>query len=122
MKHSTTQDDQETSTKLTQMKRGVLEFAILLSISQKPVYASDIIADLKSASLIVVEGTLYPLLSRIKSAGLLDYTWVESESGPPRKYYSLTSKGQQTLRQLQASWSDLVQSLDILQHRSKESK
>lgn len=105
--------------KLAQMKKGILEFAILLSIAKKPAYASDIISDLKKADLIVVEGTLYPLLSRIKKAGLLDYTWVESLSGPPRKYYKLTTKGKQTLTQLELSWQELVGSITKLKKQPK---
>ncbi|HMT30211.1 MAG TPA: PadR family transcriptional regulator, partial [Bacteroidia bacterium] len=73
-----------------QMRKGVLEFCILSIISQGEIYPSDIITKMKEAKLIVVEGTLYPLLTRLKNASLLAYTWVESNSGPPRKYYKLT--------------------------------
>ena len=73
-----------------QMKKGVLEFCILHIISRGEVYASDMLEELTKARLIVVEGTLYPLLSRLRAAGLVDYKWVESKSGPPRKYYTLT--------------------------------
>lgn len=109
----------DVTNKLAQMKKGILEFAILLSIAKKPAYASDIIKDLKAADLIVVEGTLYPLLSRIKKAGLLDYSWVESLAGPPRKYYKLTTKGKQTLTQLEQSWQELVSSITTLKKQTK---
>ncbi len=72
-----------------QMRKGILEFCILEIISRGEVYASDMLDELTAAKMIVVEGTLYPLLTRLKNAGLLDYTWVESTSGPPRKYYKL---------------------------------
>ena len=78
-----------------QMRKGVLEFCILGIISQGEVYPSDIISKLKDAKLIVVEGTLYPLLTRLKNQGLLAYNWKESLSGPPRKYYSLTPIGEE---------------------------
>jgi PadR family transcriptional regulator, regulatory protein PadR len=90
------------------MRKGILEFCILGIISEKEVYPSDILEKLKEAKLIVVEGTLYPLLTRLKNAGLLDYTWVESKSGPPRKYYKLTERGQEFLGQLNITWQELV--------------
>lgn len=91
-----------------QMRRGVLEFCILSIISQGEIYPSDIIAKMKEAKLIVVEGTLYPLLTRLKNAGLLAYTWVESNSGPPRKYYKLTPIGEGFLKELRVTWDELV--------------
>ncbi len=97
-----------------QMRKGSLEFCILLIISRGEVYASDILKDLKKADLIVVEGTLYPLLSRLKSLELLNYTWKESESGPPRKYYTLTEKGKKTLEQLKQTWNLLAKSIQSL--------
>lgn len=97
-----------------QMRKGLLEFCILLVISKKEIYASDILKKLKDADLLVVEGTLYPLLSRLKAEGLLDYTWAESRSGPPRKYYTLTEKGKETLRELRATWRTLYQSIESL--------
>ena len=75
----------------SQMRKGMLEYCILLLLHREPSYASDIIQKLKDAKLIVVEGTLYPLLTRLKNDGLLSYEWVESTQGPPRKYYKLTS-------------------------------
>lgn len=96
------------------MRKGVLEFCILLIISRGRVYASDILAELKSADLIVVEGTLYPLLSRLKYRGFLAYTWEESKSGPPRKYFTLTEKGADALRELTGTWNDLTRSINTL--------
>ncbi|KXK46324.1 MAG: transcriptional regulator, PadR family [Bacteroidetes bacterium OLB10] len=84
----------------SQMRKGVLEFCILSIISKGEVYPSDIIDEMKEAKLIVVEGTLYPLLTRLKNAGLLSYNWVESNAGPPRKYYKLTPLGQEHLKEL----------------------
>lgn len=97
-----------------QMRRGMLEFCTLLAISRDTVYASNILKTLKSADLLVVEGTLYPLLTRLKTEGLLEYDWKESSSGPPRKYYSLTHKGTDKLKQLKATWGSLVESINAL--------
>jgi len=97
-----------------QMRKGLLEYCILLVISRKKVYASDIIAALRKADLLVVEGTLYPLLSRLKNGALLDYHWQESKSGPPRKYYELTSYGKVTLKQLDSTWENLQSSINAL--------
>lgn len=97
-----------------QMRKGSLEFTILLIISRGEVYASDIIKQLKSHDLIVVEGTLYPILSRLNRFGLLDYSWVESESGPPRKYYSLTSDGKEVLEHMTRVWEGMVSSIRLL--------
>jgi PadR family transcriptional regulator, regulatory protein PadR len=91
-----------------QMRKGVLEYCILLVLDGEPLYASDIIQALKEAKMIVVEGTLYPLLTRLKNAGLLGYRWEESTQGPPRKYYELTDKGRKFLTELEGSWAELV--------------
>ncbi len=91
-----------------QMRKGVLEFCILSIISQGEIYPSDIITKMKEAKLIVVEGTLYPLLTRLKNAGLLAYNWVESNAGPPRKYYKLTPLGEEFLKELRVTWAELV--------------
>lgn len=96
------------------MRKGMLEFCILLIISRGKVYATDILKELKAADLIVVEGTLYPLLSRLKSEKLLEYTWEESRSGPPRKYFTLTEAGREDLSQLKATWGSLVSSITKL--------
>lgn len=98
----------------TQMRRGILEFCILLIISDGKAYASEILAKLKEADLIIVEGTIYPLLSRLKNAGYLGYAWEESPSGPPRKYYSLTKEGQAALSQLTRTWERLDNSIQAL--------
>lgn len=93
------------------MRKGILEYCVLLIISKGEIYASDIIAELKSAKLLVVEGTLYPLLTRLKNNGLLSYNWVESTSGPPRKYYVLTSEGIVMLGQLDNTWNELSEAI-----------
>ncbi len=95
-----------------QMRKGVLEFCILSIISKGEVYPSDIIAKMKEAKLIVVEGTLYPLLTRLKNQGLLSYTWKESLSGPPRKYYVLTPLGEQFQKELSTTWQELVNAVN----------
>jgi PadR family transcriptional regulator, regulatory protein PadR len=98
------------------LRRGMLEFVVLLIIARGKVYASDILKELKSADLIMVEGTLYPLLNRLRTQGLLEYSWEESPSGPPRKYYSLTASGKTTLLQLKSTWRSLVTSVEQLLH------
>ena len=90
------------------MRKGVLELCILSLLSEGEMYPSDIIAKLKEQELIVVEGTMYPLLTRLKNAGLLAYTWKESTSGPPRKYFHLTDEGQSFLVELLGTWQKLV--------------
>ncbi len=95
-----------------QMRKGVLELCILSMLQAKDAYASDIIEHLKKAEMIVVEGTLYPLLTRLKNADLLAYRWEESTSGPPRKYYSLTEKGKTALSELLQSWDTLVEAVN----------
>jgi PadR family transcriptional regulator, regulatory protein PadR len=97
-----------------EMRKGLLEFAILLIISRGKIYASEILSKLKEANLIVVEGTLYPLLSRLKSDGLLSYVWEESPAGPPRKYYELTEIGRNTLNSLKESWESLNKSIQLI--------
>lgn len=94
-----------------QMRKGLLEFCVLHIISRGEVYTSDLIDELTRAQMIVVEGTLYPLLNRLKSADLVNYRWVESEAGPPRKYYSITEKGKKSLDILSDTWSNLVNSI-----------
>ncbi|MGD9993854.1 MAG: PadR family transcriptional regulator [Bacteroidetes bacterium HGW-Bacteroidetes-4] len=91
-----------------QMKKGVLEYCILSILSKKDCYASELINELKASKLIVVEGTLYPLLTRQKNAGLLSYRWEESTQGPPRKYYTLTDSGKEFMKELDQSWNELV--------------
>ena len=101
-----------------QMRKGVLELCILAIISEKEAYPSDILEKLKSSELIVVEGTLYPLLTRLKDAGLLEYRWVESLQGPPRKYYQLTEIGKNSLQELHKGWLELVKSVEMVTQKS----
>ena len=96
----------------SQMRKGLLEYCILAIISRDEAYASDILDQLKVAQLVVVEGTVYPLLTRMKNEGLLTYRWQESTGGPPRKYYTLTDNGQQLLAQLNAEWQSICQSIN----------
>lgn len=102
----------------SQMRKGVLEYCILLLLKRKRAYASDIISELKKAHLIVVEGTLYPLLTRLKNDGLLTYEWEESPQGPPRKYYVITPDGEAFLSELEETWNSLSQTVSHLKELS----
>lgn len=105
----------------TQMRKGILEYCILSIISRGEIYASDIIAELTKARLLVVEGTLYPLLTRLKNNGLLIYNWQESTSGPPRKYYVLSPAGLDVLKRLDNTWVELSYAVMVsLQDRETE--
>ena len=95
----------------SQMRKGILEYCILLLLKKEQAYTSDIIQKLQEAKLIVVAGTLYPLLTRLKNSGLLSYQWVESTQGPPRKYYQLTEKGEEFLGELETSWEELTNTI-----------
>lgn len=95
-----------------QMRKGILEFCILGIISRGEVYASDILDALKNANMLVVEGTVYPLLTRLKNAGLLTYEWKESTSGPPRKYFTLTQEGKTAFEELKQTWNELSDAAD----------
>jgi len=97
-----------------QMRKGVLEYCILSILQHGDAYTSEIISHLKDAKLLVVEGTVYPLLTRLKNAGLLSYRWEESTSGPPRKYYGLTETGNLFLKELNGTWSDLVEAVNLV--------
>lgn len=97
-----------------QMRKGVLEYCILSIIKKGDAYVSDLIEELKKGDLIVVEGTLYPLLTRLKKAEILTYRWEESLSGPPRKYYALTPKGESFLEELSQSWEALITSVNLI--------
>jgi PadR family transcriptional regulator PadR len=101
-----------------QMRKGILEFCIMHIISRGEVYASDMLEELTSAKIMVVEGTLYPLLTRLKNSGLLDYKWVESQSGPPRKYYILTDTGKQFLDDMEHTWVELSDSVNTIVHKT----
>src|SRR5690606_32499591 len=105
-----------------QMRKGILEYCILSMISQGEIYASDILGELKKAKLLVVEGTLYPLLTRLKNNGLLSYTWKESSEGPPRKYYQITPSGAATLSQLDKTWEELASAVDTVMEKRRNSK
>lgn len=95
-----------------QLRKGVLEFCVLALLRKEEAYPSDLLSALKDAQLIVVEGTLYPLLSRLKNGGLLTYRWEESKTGPPRKYYSLTDEGKDFYNELVISWGDLKDAVE----------
>lgn len=95
-----------------QMRKGVLEYCILSILKDGEAYTSDILDTLKDAKMLVVEGTIYPLLTRLKNAGLLAYRWEESTSGPPRKYYDLTETGRLFLEELNTTWSDLQKAVN----------
>mgnify|MGYP006174703911 FL=1 len=97
-----------------QMRKGILEFCILSILNNHEAYPSEILEQLKQAKLIVVEGTLYPLLTRLKNIELLTYRWEESTSGPPRKYYSITDGGKNTLEALQITWNELQHAVETL--------
>lgn len=105
-----------------QMRKGVLEYCILSIISRGEVYASDILTNLKDAKLLVVEGTVYPLLTRLKNAGLVSYEWKESSSGPPRKYFQLTKEGVEFLTELGNTWQELVHAVQITTQNSETLK
>lgn len=98
------------------MRKGILEYCILAILSREDSYAPKIIAELKAAEMIVVEGTLYPILTRQKNAGLLAYRWEESPQGPPRKYYTLTDKGRDCLASLDEAWDELVSQIRTIRH------
>ena len=98
----------------SQMRKGILEYCILGILNKKDSYASSIISVLKEARMIVVEGTLYPLLIRQKNQGLLTYRWEESTQGPPRKYYSITDKGRAQLAEMDSVWNEMVESINLI--------
>jgi len=98
----------------SQMRKGVLEFCILSIIKRGEAYPSDIIEEMKKANLHILEGTLYPLLTRLKNADFLTYRWVESTGGPPRKYFSLTDKGAQFYKELEATWQEMANAVHII--------
>lgn len=101
-----------------QMRKGVLEYCILLILKEEPQYAINILHVLKESKMIIVEGTLYPLLTRLKNDGLLTYQWEESNQGPPRKYYQLTDRGQDFLNELEDSWNELVGAVKLIHKKS----
>jgi PadR family transcriptional regulator, regulatory protein PadR len=98
----------------SQMRKGIFEFCILSIIRRGEAYPSDIVEEMKAANLQILEGTLYPLLTRLKNADMLTYRWVESNSGPPRKYFSLTEKGEKFYRELEETWMELSNGVNKL--------
>ncbi|MDR1746871.1 MAG: PadR family transcriptional regulator [Tannerella sp.] len=100
----------------SQMRKGILEYCILLLLEKEALYASNIIQRLQDARLIVVEGTLYPLLTRLKNSGLLSYQWIESTQGPPRKYYQLTELGMESVKELEMSWQELNDTINHIKN------
>lgn len=104
----------------TQMRRGVLEYSILLILASGDEYASSIIQKMKDVNIIVAEGTIYPLLIRLKKLGLLNYRWEESPQGPPRKYYMITDSGRQQLAGLDAAWEELSQGISIIRNKIQQ--
>src|SRR5688572_32482048 len=98
----------------SQMRKGILEFCILSIIRRGEAYPSDIVEEMKAANLHILEGTLYPLLTRLKNAEMLTYRWIESNSGPPRKYFSLTSKGEEFFKELETTWNELANAVNTL--------
>ncbi|MBI9040666.1 PadR family transcriptional regulator [Lutibacter sp.] len=105
-----------------QMRKGVLEYCILSILQHGDAYTSEILSQLKDAKLLVVEGTVYPLLTRLKNAGLLEYRWEESTSGPPRKYYDLTETGRLFLNELNSTWSELVEAVNLVTNKKSTEK
>jgi len=102
-----------------QMRKGVLEFCILNILKSKEAYPSEIIEELRAAKLMVVEGTIYPLLTRLKNSGVLEYRWVESKSGPPRKYYKLSKQGKEIINELSNTWQQLSNAVTTLTNNKK---
>ena len=98
----------------SQMRKGILEFCILSIIRRGEAYPSDIVEEMKAANLNILEGTLYPLLTRLKNANMLNYRWVESNSGPPRKYFLLTETGEAFYKELEATWNELANAVNTL--------
>lgn len=102
----------------SQMRKGVLEFCVLSVIRQGEAYPSDIIDKMKAANFQMMEGTLYPLLTRLKNANMLSYRWVESNSGPPRKYFSLTEAGLDFYKELEATWNEMATAVETVKHQT----
>lgn len=110
-------NDKDITNAKSQMRKGMLEYCILLLLKRQPAYASDIIQQLKDAELLVVEGTLYPLLTRLRKDGLLAYEWQESTQGPPRKYYELTAMGHKFLDELDRAWGEIERTVTLLRQQ-----
>lgn len=95
----------------SQMRKGILEYCVMLLIARGEIYSSDIISQLTDAQMLIAEGTLYPLLTRLKNAGLLAYSWKESTQGPPRKYFTITEQGKQYLADLDKTWAEMISTI-----------
>src|SRR6187401_2494607 len=106
----------------SQMRKGILEFCILSIIRRGKAYPSDIVEEMRAANLNILEGTLYPLLTRLKNAEMLTYRWVESNSGPPRKYFSLTEKGERFYKELEATWNELANAVETITSNKSSSQ
>lgn len=104
----------------SQMRKGILEFCILSIIRRGEAYPSDIVEEMRAANLQILEGTLYPLLTRLKNAAMLTYRWVESNSGPPRKYFSLTEKGESFYQELEQTWNELSNGVNALANKNDQ--
>lgn len=104
----------------SQMRKGILEFCILSIIRRGEAYPSDIVEEMRDANLQILEGTLYPLLTRLKNAEMLTYRWVESNAGPPRKYFSLTGKGESFYKELEQTWQELANGVNTLTQKTNE--
>ncbi len=110
----------QTENTRSQMKKGLLEYCILLLLKHNEMYPSDMLEELKKSRLIVVEGTLYPLLTRLKNNGYLSYRWEESTQGPPRKYYSITASGKDLLHSLNETWKELTESIEDIKKNNQK--
>ena len=106
----------------SQMRKGTLEFCILSIIKRGEAYPGNIVEEMRAAGLTILEGTLYPLLTRLKNAELLNYRWVESPSGPPRKYFSLTEKGEQFYAELEKTWNELAEAVNKVINTKQQTK
>ncbi len=103
----------------SQMRKGILEYCVLGIVAQGEIYSSNIIENLKEGNLLVAEGTLYPMLTRLKNSGLLAYKWVESTQGPPRKYFTITEAGMDYLKELDGTWNELTQTVNTINKKRK---
>lgn len=110
-----------TENSTTQMRKGILEYCVLLIIAREEVYASDLIDEMKQAKIIVVEGTLYPLLNRLQRSGHLTYSWKESNAGPPRKYFTLSDAGSEYLQTQVTAWDEMIESVNTIRNSNKQS-
>jgi len=118
--YKTKKQDMNIENTQSQMRKGILEFCILSIIRRGEAYPSDIVEEMRAANLQILEGTLYPLLTRLKNAEMLTYRWVESNSGPPRKYFSLTEKGENFYKELEQTWNELSNGVNALASKKQD--